>query len=183
MGYQRNFYKNTGKYPHYSHQGFQKGNSYGNLRKNKQPMLGKKHSETTKKKISKRHLGKKKPWAGKYDKNLRIRGEKCFLWKDGRCQNKEYVSWVKNKRNRLLNSGAVGSHTWGEWQTLKAQYNWICPCCGKKEPEIKLTEDHIIPLSKGGSDNIENVQPLCKSCNSKKYTKIIKYVPKQKVFS
>jgi 5-methylcytosine-specific restriction endonuclease McrA len=64
-------------------------------------------------------------------------------------------------------------HTYQEWETLKAQYNWTCPWCGKSEPKIKLTEDHIIPLSRGGSNNIENIQPLCKSCNCKKSTKII----------
>lgn len=71
--------------------------------------------------------------------------------------------------------GNGGSHTIGEWETLKAQYNWICPACGKPEPEIKLTEDHIIPLTKSGSDNIENIQPLCRRCNIVKMTKIIKY--------
>lgn len=96
---------------------------------------------------------------------------------DGRSYVEGYRSWINNKRNRL--KGAIrkelGGHTFGEWQTLKAQYNFTCPCCGKKEPEIKLTEDHIIPLSKGGSDLIENIQPLCGSCNSKKLTKTIKY--------
>jgi len=78
----------------------------------------------------------------------------------------------KNKRRR---DNAEGSHTFGEWELLKKQCGNICLCCGKKEPEIKLTEDHIIPLDKGGSDYIENIQVLCHNCNSKKHTKIIKY--------
>ncbi len=72
----------------------------------------------------------------------------------------------------IRKKGNSGSHTLGEWETLKAQYNWTCPFCKKAEPKIKLTEDHIIPLSKGGSDNIENIQPLCLICNCKKYNKI-----------
>lgn len=98
-------------------------------------------------------------------------------WKGGISSIHCYRSWVKNKRNRVIKriNKEGSSHTFGEWEILKAQYNWTCPCCKKIEPEIKLTEDHIVPLSKGGSDNIENIQPLCKSCNCKKHTKIIKY--------
>lgn len=95
-------------------------------------------------------------------------------WKDGRSGNKKYRSWIKNKRNRDKRKNE-GHHTFGEWENLKAQYNWTCPCCRKKEPEIKLTEDHRIPVSRGGSENIENIQPLCGSCNSRKATKIIKF--------
>lgn len=102
------------------------------------------------------------------------KGEKNVNWKGGISKNKSYFSWMSSKR-RIKKLGNGGSHTQGEWETLKAQYNWTCPCCGKVEPKIKLTEDHIIPLSKGGSDNIENIQPLCKSCNSQKHDKIIKY--------
>lgn len=104
-----------------------------------------------------------------------MKKDKHWNWQGG--QTKEERSWQKNQRNRVLKrlKNVGNSHTFEEWETLKAQYNWTCPCCKKREPEVSLTEDHIIPLSKGGSDNIENIQPLCRSCNCKKHTKIIKY--------
>jgi 5-methylcytosine-specific restriction endonuclease McrA len=81
----------------------------------------------------------------------------------------------QEKQRKIRKRMNGGSHTQGEWETLKAQYNFTCPACKKEEPTIKLTRDHIIPLSKGGSHNIENIQPLCFSCNSRKNTKTIKY--------
>lgn len=64
------------------------------------------------------------------------------------------------------------SFTSKEWADLCARYGNICLCCG----EVKaLTVDHVIPLSKGGTNDISNIQPLCKSCNSSKNAKIIDY--------
>ena len=79
------------------------------------------------------------------------------------------------KMRKARKKSAEGSHTFGEWETLKAQYNWTCPACLKREPNIKLTEDHIVPLYFNGTNDIGNIQPLCGSCNSKKRTKNIKY--------
>lgn len=123
------------------------------------------------------------------NKLKKLIGEKSHNWKGGISKKPDYQKlnfkkWIKenydrklylNKRRRIKKQGNGGFHTQREWQLLKAQYNWTCLVCLIKEPKIKLTEDHIIPLSKGGSDNIENIQPLCKSCNSKKGTKVIKY--------
>lgn len=77
------------------------------------------------------------------------------------------------RKVRLLKNG--GFHSKGEWENLKAQYNWTCPSCHKSEPKISLTKDHIVPAIKGGSNNIENIQPLCRPCNSRKHSKIIKF--------
>ncbi len=105
-------------------------------------------------------------------KNPSATGKNHWDWKGGITKDKNYVSWLKNLHSKRKR-GAEGSHTYGEWETLKIQYGYTCPMCLKKEPEIKLSEDHIIPLSKGGSDFIENIQPLCRKCNSRKSAKLI----------
>ncbi|VBB42855.1 hypothetical protein TRIP_B220103 [uncultured Desulfatiglans sp.] len=45
-----------------------------------------------------------------------------------------------------------------------------CAHCGSKE---KLEYDHIIPISKGGSNTERNVQLLCEKCNREKAAKIV----------
>lgn len=108
----------------------------------------------------------------KWAENNRIKSRKIKTrW---RKNNKRYYSFYIRQRT-IRKQLAIGTHTLKEWEDLKKKYNYTCLCCGKKEPEIKLTEDHIVPLILGGENNINNIQPLCKGCNSRKYTKIINY--------
>ena len=84
--------------------------------------------------------------------------------KDYRKKNPEIIAHLKSRRS-VRERGAVGSHTLKEWNNLKERFNNRCAFCFE---EKKLTKDHILPLFVGGSDYIENIQPLCKSCNSRK---------------
>jgi 5-methylcytosine-specific restriction endonuclease McrA len=94
-------------------------------------------------------------------------------------ENREKVTLIMNRR-RARKHLAAGSHTAQEWAALKASYCFTCLCCGRREPEIELTRDHVVPLKQGGSDSIDNIQPLCARCNSKKSTKTIDYRPMHK---
>jgi 5-methylcytosine-specific restriction endonuclease McrA len=84
------------------------------------------------------------------------------------------LSYVHTRRARKLANG--GSYSVDEWNDLKKQCGYSCMCCGRKEPAIRLTVDHIVPIAKGGSNDIGNIQPLCMRCNKSKATKTINYL-------
>lgn len=94
-----------------------------------------------------------------------------------RTENRDKVRHNNKARKTLLRSHRVsGKHyTSKEWEILKLFYAYTCLRCFRKEPTIILTADHVLPLSKGGSTDIGNIQPLCTSCNSKKHVTHIDY--------
>ena len=147
-------------------------------------MMGKRHSNITKIRMSIVKKGKVSPRKGvtlsdeikekiSHSKKGQNSGENCNFWKGGitTYERKLYL----NANRRAKKAGLKGYHTQKEWEELKEKYNFMCLCCKRFEPDIKLTRDHIIPVSANGTDFIDNIQPLCKSCNSIKYNKDINY--------
>ena len=55
-----------------------------------------------------------------------------------------------------------------------------CLACGEVR---KLSVDHVVPLTKGGSCWPDNLQPLCRPCNSSKRDQTIDYRPDQGLFA
>lgn len=89
----------------------------------------------------------------------------CAICRDGQ-------STANAQRKRAENVGLGDHFTPGEWVALLAQYNGGCANCGGNKGVVP---DHITPLSRGGTNTIDNIQPLCKSCNSRKHAKSIDY--------
>jgi 5-methylcytosine-specific restriction endonuclease McrA len=165
-----------------------KGNTYGRANKDrffsKETLLkmslakkgkpssfkGKKHSKEVKEKMNLARIKYVNSLTKSQTDFLKIRNRLGQI-KRYKKINPNYV--IQGRNARIVNNG--GFHSEKEWNELKEKYNLTCPCCLKKEPEIKLTKDHILPLLKGGMNNIENIQPLCMLCNSKKHIQIIKY--------
>jgi len=79
----------------------------------------------------------------------------------------------KRARERRRAYDPVGQIEEAEFWALWRLYP-CCPCCGNpwgQRDTISL--DHIVPLSRGGPNTGENVQPLCQPCNLWKSDHII----------
>ena len=77
-------------------------------------------------------------------------------------------------RNRCANGGGdtcAPGVTADEWEEILLTHGWTCHYCGAGN--VKLTRDHVVPISRGGSDCIENVVPACMSCNASKGNKLV----------
>lgn len=105
------------------------------------------------------------PWAaGAPERSKKAREAASKKW-----QSKESLSEGKKKRSeRLAEAREKGKHTKEQWDEMKEFFGFTCLKCGKSEPEIEVVKDHILPIYQGGSDGLDNIQPLCRACNSGK---------------
>jgi 5-methylcytosine-specific restriction endonuclease McrA len=106
---------------------------------------------------------------------IKCRNARTNRWRSNNTERVREIDKVHTGNYRSQKRGNGGRITADEWNALKKHYNYTCLCCKRREPEIRLSLDHVIPISKGGPNTIENVQPLCDSCNSKKHAKTIDY--------
>lgn len=122
----------------------------------------------------------KNNWAKEHPEEVKEASAKFYANNKDKCreQNRIYnkkhpevrVAAKSRRRTRVAKGG--GSFSAGEWVSLCNFYGNRCLCCRKKK---RLEADHVVPVSKGGSSNINNVQPLCRSCNARKGTKTTDY--------
>jgi 5-methylcytosine-specific restriction endonuclease McrA len=83
---------------------------------------------------------------------------------DGKVHPERATAW-EWRAWRMRKARERGTHTKEQWIELRDR---IGRCVGCDATDLFLTKDHIFPVSRGGCDCIENIQPLCQPCNSRK---------------
>ncbi len=82
------------------------------------------------------------------------------------------MSYTENIRAARMEANG-GSHTEAEWEALLRRKRYRCenPFCMADLRVVGSEPDHIRPVSRGGTDNIDNIQPLCPPCNRRKHAR------------
>jgi len=88
-----------------------------------------------------------------------------------RQQKPERIAW-RRPYNRMQNHKrrALGEITVKTWNSILKSYKHKCVYCGSKE---NLELEHLLPVSKGGTNARKNLAPACSTCNRKKGNKTV----------
>ena len=76
------------------------------------------------------------------------------------------VARAKWENYRARKSAASGTFSAADWTSLAQAYRGRCAYCGKA---AALVVEHRIPLSRTGTNEVHNIVPACRSCNSRKH--------------
>ncbi len=109
-------------------------------------------------------LKRSQKWAKNNPEKVKISKKKWLKTERG----KIYKRLKEQKRRHVSGKCSID-----DWQNKLELLKYECQICYKKPPEIELTIDHIVPISRGGTNNIKNLQPLCRGCNSKKSNRLL----------
>lgn len=111
--------------------------------------------------------------------SIRPKDEVILKWKYTEDGMSEFLKYMESKFYIMPNRYSIES-IWNFFSRKKvmsrnktiikkfrnANRNTICSHCGTTKGDFHV--DHIVPLSKGGLDTIENLQYLCETCNLEK---------------
>lgn len=90
-------------------------------------------------------------------------------------ERSRWGDFIRSHKSRAKTFGLTRNFTEAEWISLLENSAQVCACCKKPFSEIVISADHVVPLACGGTNTIDNIQILCRDCNSKKSVKAIDY--------
>jgi 5-methylcytosine-specific restriction endonuclease McrA len=114
-------------------------------------------------------LASKKTQYGRYREEVKERVKQYHLANKNSDRFKGF-NRAKSARHKARRLGNGGSHTPADITAIAVAQQHRCAMCRtsiKKSRQI----DHIIPLSKGGTNDRRNIQILCATCNKRKSAK------------
>lgn len=94
-----------------------------------------------------------------------LRATRCATCTTSR-ERKDHAKREAQRRAWKMGASKVDPITPEVWGEILEYFNHACAYCLRQD--VKLTMDHVIPLSKGGDHTVQNLVPACKSCNSSK---------------
>lgn len=83
-------------------------------------------------------------------------------------RNPGYRSLSTKKRRAMKKGAPVCDLTPQQWRDLLGYFQNRCAYCGE---EKHLCQEHLVPLSRGGSHTVNNIVPACRECNSRKHAR------------
>ena len=71
-------------------------------------------------------------------------------------------------KRRGRERGATGDYTWMDITRLWVLFDRACAYCAVPTALTDIQAEHVVPLSKGGANNLTNLLPSCGACNADK---------------
>jgi 5-methylcytosine-specific restriction endonuclease McrA len=97
-------------------------------------------------------------------------------------KQKAVTKFLNNTKHR---TGEEKTYDLHDWKDAMIHFKGCCAYCGVKQTrKIKLTRDHVIPVTKVGPTRRNNIVPACSRCNSSKSnTELTEWYMKRKFYS
>lgn len=105
----------------------------------------------------------------KYERHKQVLKERDKRWRQteaGKAYSRAYVH-----KRRAIHHMADGHYTASDLKKQYANQKGFCYYCHKKLDK-KYEVDHVIPLSRGGTNDPSNIVIACRPCNRKKQDKL-----------
>lgn len=97
-------------------------------------------------------------------------------------KRKVVTKFLNNTKHR---TGEEDTYTLQDWKEAMLHFRGSCSYCGRKQSrKLRLTKEHVVPVSANGPTVRKNIIPACGRCNSSKQDLPLSvWYPKQKYYS
>lgn len=117
-----------------------------------------------------RYRGDRNNWERVKEELIRI----GFVYRDGKLSNPSVIPLIqKEKSEPVLRTKKNRNRFIDDWQRIRSRIierdKGACVYCGSIEPKMHV--DHVVPLSRGGTNDDSNLVTACRSCNVSKHAK------------